>query len=68
MDALRPEQNGCLVAHNILNCILLKDNVCIEILWIFLPIGQIDEKLVLVQVMVWHFTSQTMVFDAVWHD
>ena len=45
LNTLRPEQNGCHFADNILKCILLTENGCVFIQ--FIPQGSIDSNSVL---------------------
>ena len=76
-NTLRPEQNGSLLADNILKYITFDKNCCIliKISLKFVPKGPIHSLSALVQVMVWRRTGDkplpalmlTKIIGAIWH-
>ena len=54
-NTLRPRQNGCHVADDILKCIFLNENIWIltKISLNYVPYGQFENMAAFVQIMAW---------------
>ena len=65
VNTLRPIQNVCHFADDILNCIMFNEKalISIKISLTIVPWGPVDNMTALFQIMVWHWTGNKPLFE-----